>query len=570
LLARHSPASQLTRSSALGDQPSRHWAWFALSLALGVGTIWLIPFEGHDGVIIGQASESGDWRGVRLAWLGTNWYLLYPLFRLNDWLAAHTGVPYWVWGKLVLTASVAGLAYEARHWSREVLGLGARNAGWVALLVLVFPGWCVLYGTGWMNIVFMWVAFSGHRLACGSGIASRVIGCVLMLVSLQVNSNLVVLPALEAVRWITHRTRAKRWQWTRSLIIGVMVIGVYAALKWMTPPQGLYAGYNELLWPTSLQNLIQIAKACVMFATWGLLWLVPVLLAFAWSVVSRRAPALHQTHAESRVLSSVPDSGSRPLKWFGVLLLLTATIFPYVMVGKGAPLFVIPSMPVSGSAQSAALAQASSAWVTHLFDGWNARHTWLMAVPLSALTVLTLVRIVPTPKGQRVALLAAWICSLGWLGVGHHAKLARYADEQAIVNALRLAGAPAAGEVDLVVSPTRLWLATGDSSNYLMWRAFGRTDWATEMYYADEPTWRDRRLASRAEYGRGVFSPQKQTLVNLTNLMQDYRFTSCRTIYSVQLFAPSVTTLLTSGVNPSRVPPADLHVAAANCPSTPK
>ncbi len=538
-----------------------NWAWVLISLLLGLGAIWLIPYEGHDGVIVGQAVESGDWRGVRMAWLGTNWVLLYPLFRINDWLAAQTGVPYWVWGKLVLSASVCGLAHEARLLSQQVLGLSRAQSAWTGVLVLVFPGWCMLYGTGWMNIVFMWAVFAGHRIACQRSLGLRVCGMLLMLASLQVNSNLVVLPALEAMRWLTGQAGPRPWAVVRSIWVGAAVLGVYALLRWVSPPQGLYAGYNSLLWPSNWHNLQQVAKASAMFATW-LALLIPAVMAAIW--------ARQGKHLSSGYISLAPPATGLGLPstirhGMAVLLLGFATVFPYIMVGKGAPLFVLPWIPVQGSAQSAALANTSTAVVMHLFDGWNARHTWLMSVPLCIASVLIATGGASPVRMKWWGVVGAWLLSAAWLITGHHAKLSRYLDEQSLVRALQLAPAPPAGEVDLEASPSRRWLSTGDTTNYLMWRAYRQSIWAADLYFEGEPSWRDILLTRRASFARQPSIPGKENLVTLTNLMQDYRYTGCRTHYVVQWVTQPPSALLTSGLWPDTVYPAVLKQQSANC-----
>ncbi len=136
-----------------------------------------------DGVIGAYGLERGDFSGIRDWLLPSNWGLVYLLLRGIDLLATLTGVPPWVWIKLIMLLAVVGIAREARLLCTEILGWSRDDGRATELLVLTFPCWFVLYGSTFIYVLFIWCIFAGHRfLHASEWPAARVVGYLLILV----------------------------------------------------------------------------------------------------------------------------------------------------------------------------------------------------------------------------------------------------------------------------------------------------------------------------------------------------------------------------------------------------
>src|SRR5688572_18490906 len=161
-----------------------------LIAVLVLAPIWLVQRDVWDGVIGAYGLERHDFSGIYHWLIPSNWGLVYLMLRGIEFLSAATSLPSWVWIKLLLCATVLGLAREARLLCGRVFGWNESDSRFAELVALSFPCWYVLYGSTFIYLVFIWCAFAGHRLMHeGPGRLRRTAGYALMLLSFQVNSN---------------------------------------------------------------------------------------------------------------------------------------------------------------------------------------------------------------------------------------------------------------------------------------------------------------------------------------------------------------------------------------------
>lgn len=469
----------MTAASIGQAAPGIRWRlrWIRWLVAIAaLAPIWLVPRDVWDGVIGAYGMARHDFSGIYHWLIPSNWGLVYLMLRGIEFLETASAIPAWVWVKLLLSASVIGLAREARLLCSRVFQWDERDARFAELAALSFPCWYVLYGSTFIYLVFIWCVFAGHRLLHeATGPMGRAAGFLLLLLSFQVNSNFVMVFALEGVRWL-YRPRAREWAWGRSALVLGAAAAVYLSLRLIWTPSGPYQGYNDLVWPFSAAGVVSWIRAAAMAATWIPLLLLPA--AVAW--LAGRGP--------NRPVPPAGAGGARS-ETAALALLLAGALFAYLAVGKGAPLFII-QLPQGWLGTSTHLGKAAADWIYTAADGWSMRNAFLLSVP-GAIALVWLVRrvLASSNRGEgawRAALLATLLVNFAFLAQGHATKLARFSQEQSIVRGLRQQPAPPGGTVDLQLAQPVGWSAWTYEANYLFWLAYGRAEWAGALFGPDD------------------------------------------------------------------------------------
>jgi hypothetical protein len=192
-----------------------------------------------------------------------------------------------------------------------------------------------------------------------------------------------------------------------------------------------------------------------------------------------------------------------PRRRFWIALLLTgAAVFPYAMVGKGPPLFLIGS-PIGESVIWTIYATTGQGF--HLtVDAFTTRQAALTAVPFALLCVASLEWLAARralPKAAIAAAVTVAVLSHAFiLTTGHLLKWEQAHWDQSIVNALKGLPPPPPGRVEVALSPTRPYLYHVFESNSLLWHAWNRTDWLGLVYYRGSGVWEQRARARLPHY----------------------------------------------------------------------
>lgn len=532
----------------LQDEPGeRRWLFaFLVTACLSIGPWWLVKRDIWDGIIGSYGIATGDLSGI-YDWLVLgNWGLMYGIFWGLSWLASHTVLETWVAVKLLLTFSVLGIAWEARRLAIDLLGMTGPQAWAVSLLALSFPCWYLLYGSTFVYVVFIWWGFLGHRLLHAPPDGTRwhglklCLGYLLMLTSFQVNSNFVMMCALEAARWLSRKPTA-RWNYRRSMLICATAVVVYLLLRFVFTTTGNYAGYNNVIWPTSLAGAVAWLRAILMFATWIALLAGPACL--VWLLARWLNARQAAGKAEGKPMPMPIPANAQGVrlpasqKWTLALLCMGA-LFAYIAVGKGTPLFVINLSPeFLGSGTH--LGNQTSHWFYTPVDGWSARHAFLLSVPASLISIWLILRALGRIQSQATAntlwitgVLVGVFVQLAWQWHGHGAKQLRIAQETAIVGALQAQAKPAGGLVDIKINTALPWSLWTYEANYLTWLAYGQTQWATSVYTPGtgfvKTALQDRKHLIE---GSGPMQGHSRTYA----LMTDFRPSSCQTEFVIQV-----------------------------------
>jgi hypothetical protein len=472
---------------ARADRAVDALAWATLLVfAAAVLPLWGLPRDFHDGVIAEWAYTTSRYAGVAEWLVPSNWWGHYALYRLVGALGDATGVPVWVWIKAWMTLVVAGLTYEAYRFA-GLYGFGRRWALAAAMLTASVPVWCVLYSSAVMHIGFCWLALLGHRWLFWSRGWRSSVGFALVIVSFQVNANLVFQFALAGVAYVLLRERTALH---RLLLVAVAAVAFYLFFTLVHPVHGEYEGYNRLLLPPTLAHLLKIASTAALFASWAVLLIPAALVALLW-----------RGDAQSKHVVSAETAGPRQRFWIA-LLLTGAAVFPYAMVGKGPPLFLIGS-PIGESVIWTIYATTGRGF--HLtVDAFTTRQAALMAVPFSLLGVACLEwlaarRALPV-TAVAAAVSVAVLSQACVLVTGHFLKWEQAHWDQSIINALKGLPPPPPGRVEIALSPTKPYLYHVFESNSLLWHAWNRTDWLGLVYYQGNPVWERRSRAKLPHY----------------------------------------------------------------------
>jgi hypothetical protein len=479
------PAGAIVPRAHRAGMDALGWATL-LVLALSVLPLWGLSRDFHDGVIAEWAFATGRYAGVAEWLVPSNWWGHYALYRVVGALGDATGLPVWMWIKAWMTLVVAGLAYETYRFA-GLYGFGRRWALAATMLTGSFPVWCVLYSSSVMHIGFCWLALLGHRWLFWCGDWRRWAGFVLVVVSFQVNANLVFQIALAVVAYGLLRERAAL---NRLLLVALSAVAFYLFFMLVHPVRGEYEGYNRLLLPHTLAHLLKIASTAALFASWAVLLVPSALVALLWRGGARKKP-----------LGPAETAGPRQRFWIA-LLLTAAAVFPYAMVGKGPPLFLVGS-PIGESVIWTIYATTGKGF--HLtVDAFTTRQAALMAVPFSLLGVACLEWL----AGRRALPKAAVATSVGVavlsqacvLMTGHFLKWEQAHWDRSIINALKGLPPPPPGRVEIALSPTRPYLYHVFESNSLLWHAWNRTGWLGLVYYQGSPVWEQRARARLPHY----------------------------------------------------------------------
>jgi hypothetical protein len=533
----------------------------ASSYALGWATLlvfvasllplWGLSRDFHDGVIAEWAYTTGRYAGVAEWLVPSNWWGHYALYRLVGTLGDATGVPVWVWIKAWMTLVVAGLGYEAYRFA-GLYGFARRWALAASLLTVSFPVWCVLYSSAVMHIGFCWLALLGHRWLFWTGGWRRWAGFALVIVSFQVNANLVFQLALAVVAYGLLRERAALH---RFLLVAFAAVAFYFFFMFVHPVRGEYEGYNRLLLPPTLPHLLKIASTAALFASWAVLLVPAALVALLWRGVGASKPA-----------ATADTAGPRRRFWIA-LLLTGAAVFPYAMVGKGPPLFLIGS-PIGESVIWTIYATAGEGF--HLtVDAFTTRQAALMAVPFSLLGVASIEWIAARRALPKIAIAAsvgvAVLSQAAVLMAGHFLKWEQAHWDQSIVNALKGLQPPPPGRVEIALSPTKPYLYHVFESNSLLWHAWNGTHWLGLVYYRDSPVWEQRARARLPHYA-GLMQQSRAMREYLLMPNEVLLRAECVTRYVMSPPTPATTTWRrVAELHAKTVPPARVDGSTTRC-----
>lgn len=538
--------------------------WTLLAFVLGVLPLCLSSTEMWDGVVGMQALQAQDWPTLKAWLLDSNWYLTYGIFLMADAVHSLVGLPYGAFFKLWLVLVIAGIAFEVKTLAKQVFEVPDPVAAWLPALVFSFPLWYVFFSYTSMlgHLTCVLLALTGYRLVYARNKAVAGVGLVLVSMSFQLASNCAFILAIESARWALSPQK-KQWSYSRSALLLLASVAVFAATRLVWVPQGTYVGYNHFLNPLALTSWLAYVKYAVFFGTW-LVLLAPV-IAGVW--YARRAGTTNVGATEkSTLLQPAPWPMAAALVWTAL-----AACGPYIAVGLGNPLFTAGL--ASSSSVSAVLASNSANLpVSVWYGGWGSRHALLFMVVIVIAAGWLMGRIVRNPRlkaatalrSVQASLMAAVCLNLAFCLPGHWAKLERLAKESTVVAALAAKPPLPPGQVELVLDQREDYLSSVYETNHLLYRAYQTMHW-TAVMLPDHPAvraWGDEhRQLTLAQP-----AAMREKVARL-NLMGDYDWrNACITVAKVTLPKLGVLDVLWRAEHaPQSLPPAQLTPVSSTC-----
>ena len=546
--------------SRLRGQPALHWLLFLAVFVVGVLPFWGVDRDFSDGVMGEWAYVTGRLEGMKLWLFESNWWGHYLLYAVCMKIGAVTGIPVWLVIKGWYTLVIAGLCFETWRLARHY-GFGTNQALVATCLVACFPSFSIFYASSAMHIGFVWAGLAAHRWLFWNGGWRRWAGILLTVISFQVAANLCLLIVMGAIAWWLQRDRKSLHALAFTI---VSAVAFYLFISIVHPPSGEYAGYNKVLFPTSLANILKVAAASALFSTWLVLLALP--LAIMAGVGKWAEPA-------ARLFGRAPGwLRSDAARQIGicVLLVIGATL-PYVAVGKGPPLFLI-GPPRGGSLMWQMYASTGGSFHVPA-HAMMFRQATTMGVPFSLLTAALIGAAAAgfgAMAGRRVMLAGAAVAILmnaGLITYGHATRWNQALFDQRIARALQGIAPPAPGMVEIAIAPNAVQPYPIGESNHLLWKAYGRTDWFAIAYYRDDPTWRVEMEKVRQEHlatlGQNPSVARLQFL-----LMEGWRPETARCLTKITVeVTPQDNSLLARAWQMLRnsAPPAKIVSVDANC-----
>ena len=527
----------------------------ALTLFVLITPHWLFTRDFADGALVSFARLSGNTDGL-FAWLRDgNWLLLIVFYKVIFAFSDFIGVGYLILTKCVLSVLVVVLYLECTFWARDVFKLSADQASLAALLCVASPSlYTLANSTLTINLLCICLVFMGHRLYWSENIFVRLFGLALLVISFQVYSNLVFALALELVRWWRfNRHEKNRLLWFFGLFAAALF--VYFSIRVISPPKQLFTHYNQFLNPLNTQDLGRLVRVLVMFMTWGVIPTAALFSVVIFSFFQRR----QSTSSTQEKMQIQAGFGSL----VALVFLAGAATFPYVMVGKGAPLFT-PTAYGNGLTEQVFKA-AYPGLIAPTWANTSTRHGFLLSTPLGLMTWIVAAMMIQKLRlcWSPIALYSLLLpLALIWVLPAYVNKLQNQWAEISLIKGFKTLPPAKPGIVELRYEPISSWLIWTTSANVILREAWG-TSFHLGLFHSLD-VYRDDLYWQYHTYllDKGVL--QSSLLQNMT-AMNNFPGADCITKYQGNWPPPTLWQMTFAGWFPQTIPAANIQQVEFSC-----
>jgi hypothetical protein len=527
----------------------------ALTLLVLISPHWLLTRDFADGAVVSFARQLGNTDGLFIWLRDSNWLLAIAFYKVVFAISDLSGVGYLVLTKCALSMLLVVLYLECALWARDVFKLPPDQASLAALLCLASPSlYTLANSTATVNLLCICLVFVGHRLYWADRVSVRLIGLTLLVMSFQVNSNLVFALALEVVRlWRSKPHIKQRWIWFLGLILAAVF--VYFSIRVLSPPQQLFAQYNQLLNPLDHHDFLRIGRVVMMFLTWGI---IPLAALVAVAIVSffLRNRSLDSSWGKVSTQDGL-------ISLLALVFLAGAAAFPYVVVGKGPPLFT-PTAYGSGLTEQVFRA-AYSGPIAPTWANTSMRHGFLFSIPIGLMTWIAAAMMMQklklrwSPTGLFAILLPL---ALVWVLPAYSNKLQNQWAEMSLVKGFQVLPPAKPGIVELRYQPVSSWLIWTSSANLILREAWGSSGYLGFFHSLD--VYRDDLYWQYHTYflSKGVL---QTPLLQNAAAMQEFPGADCLTKYQGDWPSPTFLQIVLAGWLPETVPAASIRQVVSSC-----
>jgi len=405
---------------------------FALPLLLITNDLW-------DGSLVAYGFRTDDLSGIKGWFYESGWHLQYYLYQIVYTISGYTGIKEALILKIITILSVIGISKEVKSLSLNTFKMSEKMAYISGYLVLLFPTWFVLVSNVFFfHVLCIYSLLLGYRLVRTR--RQYVVGFFLILISLQLESNYMLIIGLMFSDYFLEKNKLSRIHFNNLIISTIALILLFILNQNIFGGYGTYPGYNQLQINTiSIKPMIVHTIIFVIFVL--ALITIPLFMFL-----------LNFKDAFNR------DDG---IKYLMLFLLIICAIFPYAALGKS-PGFID-------------------------FYSWNYRQAFLLSVPIPILIAFLYSRIgaysdsktSKKPIFLKIAL--TFILFFSFLYTGFSYKLSSQFYQKAIVYSLKKINQPPTGIIELNLKSNQ----TSDYLTQIRWyeynslfqKAFGQANW---------------------------------------------------------------------------------------------
>ena len=409
-----------------------------------------IVSSGHDmwdGVITSYGFEANDISGSSVTMLAHGWYLQHFLHLVLFDLADNLQVTFFQISSFVSFVLIALMAREVLFLSKKIFFLEDFFAKIAFCLFIIFPVWQIFFSS--IHIIFIFCILLGvvgtRYIHTEHLLLKQCIGYLFILLSFQLSSMLVFIPILSYVyesnkRYINQISLPSKLTW---FIFSLSVV-VFALRQIIFPQVNEISGaYNQLINPFSSPESFKLVLGGILSYSTFLILLLPLSFLFLSNMLlikSYLKEFYKKIYANRSTL-------------FLLVILLVASVFSYVMVGKYSKL--------------------SAEYVMQ----WEMRHSILLApvVPIFIAWLFQMVSLdYPRSSRDNVFIILTMLLSLAFLLIGVASKLNRHEFEAQFVSSLK-SQEITPGTVYLVLDSTSVNttpLMRAYELNYLFYRVY--------------------------------------------------------------------------------------------------
>ncbi len=208
--------------------------------------IMFITNDFWDGTIVHYAFRINDLSALKVWFSESRLYLQYYLFYIVHCFSNLSGISEAIWLKTIVLLSLFGTTLEVKHLSKTLLNLSEKQSYIPAYFFLLYPAWHVLVTNVLVAyIFFIWMLVLGFRFIVGK--RKVIIGCLFVVLSLQLNSNFMMLCALILSKYISDRyIYYRKTNLLKFVVYIFLIVVLFIIYKVQFPPYGLYSDYNKI------------------------------------------------------------------------------------------------------------------------------------------------------------------------------------------------------------------------------------------------------------------------------------------------------------------------------------
>ena len=471
--------------------------------------IWVTRREMWDGVLIEYAFETLDMSGLIYGANASGWPVAGLIYKVLLKFQQSFSFPYWLGIDVFYTAALLGIAYEIFLFALHQLKLPHRTCLIVIILFFLHPIWQLLMsGIHMVHMLGLWFLLLGHRLSRKNSVAMNVFGWSFLTISFQYPAAIVMVFWLEGVHYL-RSSQAGQKSYRRALFVAIYAATWYAIYRILFKPVEIFANYNQVQIPISIDLLKPLLWTGLKFESWLILLTCPLWIAVLVKQDFKKIVGSITNYWKIRDKNRFCE----PIVIAAVGCVLACA--PYIIVGKG-PVLVFP------------------------FE-WTSRHALPLSFPFSILVAAGITKFAAIAKNAEstirlertmlIAISTLWF-SIG--AVGLIGKLYQIRLEKAIESSLRSLATPPSGRVLLWLPFNPIMRIGPPETNAIFWRAYGKTQWAVMIGPPD----------SWVEKLRNIYVGDAATsLKNIKNQQRWYEYSvmgeiktiDCETLISLKL-----------------------------------